>query len=190
MSNHSINQREAQNCSIVGSNKKIIYSNIVMNLSDGYYLELPMMNSRIWFERGKKQDVLFPQSEGEKQGALSPRLEEGLLFPPQEKWESSNYSDILRIIPSDHIGRFQPPEQRNSSQCQHHGQELAKNGGLSRALPNHTGLKSDRVALVQLQNSRLAISRLFGTILNNAKGFKFVETLKVTFVKRKDDNNI
>ena len=53
-----------------------------------------------------------------------------------------------------------------------------------------TGLKSDRVALVQLQNTRLAISRLFGTILNNTKGFKFVETLKVTFVKRKDDNNI
>ena len=142
-----------------------------MNLSDGYYLELPMMNSRIWFERGKKQDVLFPQSEGEKQDALSLRLEEGLLFLPQEKWESSNYSDILRIIPSDHIGRFQPPEQRNSSQCQHHGQELAKNRGLSRALPNHTGLKSDRVTLVQLQNTRLAISRLFGTILNNAKGF-------------------
>ena len=27
MSNNSINQREAQNCSIVSSNKKIIYSN-------------------------------------------------------------------------------------------------------------------------------------------------------------------
>ena len=31
---------------------------------------------------------------------------------------------------------------------------------------------------------------MFGTILDNAKGFKFVEKLKVTFVKRKDDNNI
>ena len=36
----------------------------------------------------------------------------------------------------------------------------------------------------------LAISRLFGTILNNTKGFKFVETLKVTFVKIEDDKNI
>ena len=52
------------------------------------------------------------------------------------------------------------------------------------------GLKNDRDALVQLQNTRLAISRLFNTILNNTKGFKFVETLKVTFVKRKDDDNI
>ena len=51
-------------------------------------------------------------------------------------------------------------------------------------------MKSDRDALVQLQNTRLVISRLFGIILNNIKGFKFVETLKVTFVKGKDDNNI
>ena len=46
------------------------------------------------------------------------------------------------------------------------------------------GLKSDRDALIQLQNTRLAINRLFGTIL------KFVETLKVTFDKRKDEHNI
>ena len=36
----------------------------------------------------------------------------------------------------------------------------------------------------------LAISRLFGTILNNTKGFKCVETLEVTFVKIEDDKNI
>ena len=51
-------------------------------------------------------------------------------------------------------------------------------------------MKTDRDALVQLQNTRLTISKLFNTILNNRKGFKFVETLKVTFVKRKDDDNI
>ena len=52
------------------------------------------------------------------------------------------------------------------------------------------GLKSDRDALVQLQNTRLAHSRLFNVILNEIKGFKFVETLKATFVKRKDEHNI
>ena len=52
------------------------------------------------------------------------------------------------------------------------------------------GLKTDRHALEQLQNTRLAISRLSGTILINTKGFKFVETLKITFLKRKDDGNI
>ena len=52
------------------------------------------------------------------------------------------------------------------------------------------GLKSDRDALVQLQNTRLAISKLFNTILNETKGFKFVETLKVTFVKRNNERNI
>ena len=50
--------------------------------------------------------------------------------------------------------------------------------------------KSSRDALIQLQNTRFAISRLFRTILNNAKGSNFVETLKITFTKRKDDKNI
>ena len=51
-------------------------------------------------------------------------------------------------------------------------------------------LKSDRDALIQSQNTRLAISRLFGTILDNTNGFKFAETSKVAFVKRKNDNNM
>ena len=64
-----------------------------------------------------------------------------------------------------------------------------------RALSGYTkaykiSLKSDKDVLVQLRNTRLAISRLFETIFNDTKGFKFVETLKFTFVERKDDNNI
>ena len=47
------------------------------------------------------------------------------------------------------------------------------------------GLNTDRDALVQLQNTRLAISRLFNNILNNTKGFKFMETLKVIFCEEK-----
>ena len=48
-------------------------------------------------------------------------------------------------------------------------------------------VKSNFDALAQLQNTRLATNRLFNTILNETKGFKFVETLVVTFNKRKDD---
>ena len=49
-----------------------------------------------------------------------------------------------------------------------------KTGEKRRALKSFTksyeiGLKTDRDALVQLQNTRLAISRLFNTILNNTK---------------------
>ena len=51
-------------------------------------------------------------------------------------------------------------------------------------------LRYDRDALVQLQNTRLAISQLFSVTLSDTKGFKFVKTLKVTFVKRKDEHNI
>ena len=51
-------------------------------------------------------------------------------------------------------------------------------------------LGSNRDAIVELQNTRLAISRLFSTMLNNMKVFKFVETIVVIFNKRKDDKTI
>ena len=38
-----------------------------------------------------------------------------------------------------------------------------------------TLFKNDRDPLIRLQNTRLGISRLFGTTLNNTRGFKYVE---------------
>lgn len=52
------------------------------------------------------------------------------------------------------------------------------------------GIKDIEDNLVQLQNTRLAMSRLFDKILNDIKGFKFIETLKVTFMKMKDSDYI
>ena len=52
------------------------------------------------------------------------------------------------------------------------------------------GIKDNKDNLVQLQNTRLAMSRLFDKILNDKKGFKFIETLKVTFMKMKDSDYI
>ena len=52
------------------------------------------------------------------------------------------------------------------------------------------GIKDNKDNLVQLQNTRLAMSRLFDKILNDTKGFKFIETLKVTFMKMKDSDYI
>lgn len=45
------------------------------------------------------------------------------------------------------------------------------------------GIKSDKSALEQLQNTRLAISRYFGDIFSEIGGFKVVERLVVNFVK-------
>ena len=45
------------------------------------------------------------------------------------------------------------------------------------------GIKNNKDPLVQLQSTRIAIEHHFKTILNDTKGFKFVETLKVTFTK-------
>ena len=60
----------------------------------------------------------------------------------------------------------------------------------SRALKGYTqsyeiSIKNDKDALQQLQNIRLATSRVFEQILNEIKGFKFVETIKVDFEKLK-----
>lgn len=44
-------------------------------------------------------------------------------------------------------------------------------------------IKSNFIALEQLQNTRLAISRYFGDIFNQLREFKFVETLVLNFVK-------
>lgn len=43
--------------------------------------------------------------------------------------------------------------------------------------------------MVQLQNTRLAIGRFFGSVLDGMRGFKLVETLKITFVQRINDKN-
>ena len=60
----------------------------------------------------------------------------------------------------------------------------------SKALKGYTksyeiAIKNDKDILEQLQNTRLAISRFFEKILNQNKGFKFVETIVVNFVKVK-----
>ena len=47
-------------------------------------------------------------------------------------------------------------------------------------------IKNDEDILEQLQNTRLAISRFFEKILNQNKGFKFVETIVVNFEKLKN----
>ena len=61
----------------------------------------------------------------------------------------------------------------------------------SKALKGYTksyeiAIKNYKDILEQLQNTRLAISRFFEKILNQNKGFKFVETIVVNFEKLKN----
>ena len=61
----------------------------------------------------------------------------------------------------------------------------------SKALKGYTksyeiAIKNYKDILEQLQNSRLAISRFFEKVLNQNKGFKFVETIVVNFEKLKN----
>ena len=51
-------------------------------------------------------------------------------------------------------------------------------------------LRDEKDSLVQLQKSRRAIEHLFKNRLVQTKGFKFVETLQVKFVKHSNDKKI
>ena len=51
-------------------------------------------------------------------------------------------------------------------------------------------LRNEKDPLVQLQKSRRAIEYLFNNLLVQTKGFKFVETLQVKFVKYSNNNKI
>ena len=51
-------------------------------------------------------------------------------------------------------------------------------------------IKNDKDALIQLRNTRLAISRLFETILNETKGFKLVKTIQINFEQMKNAESI
>ena len=106
-----------------------------------------------------------------------------------------NVQQLIRYFENNPIPPYRPIPAPRTKKQQPIAAPRTKISEKRRALKGFTksyeiDLKTDRVALVQLQNTRLTISKLFNTILNNTKGFKFVETLKVTFVKRKDDDNI
>ena len=51
-------------------------------------------------------------------------------------------------------------------------------------------LRDKKDPLLQLQKSRRAVEYLFNNLLVQTKGFKFVETLQVKFVKNSNDKNI
>ena len=106
-----------------------------------------------------------------------------------------NVQQLIRSFENNPIPPYRPIPAPRIKKQQPIAAPRTKIGEKRRALKGFTklyeiDLRTDRDALVQLQNTRLAISRLFNTILNNTKGFKFVETLKATFVKREDDDNI
>ena len=52
------------------------------------------------------------------------------------------------------------------------------------------GIKNNKDPLEQLQNTRSAVKHHINTLLNEMKGLKFVETLKITFRKVSNDEII
>ena len=183
MSNNSINQREAQNCPIVGSNKKIICSNsIKTNRNELIRRSLSGINN------DELQNLVRVREEARRPIPTSRRR---IPVPAPRKM---GVKQLIRFFENNPIPPYRPIPAPRTKKQQPVPAPRTRIGEKQRALKGfksyEIGLKSDRDALVHLKNTRLALSRLFGTILNEIKGFKCVETLKVTFVKKKDDDDI
>ena len=196
MSNNSTNQREARNWSIVGSNKKIIYSDsmrtnrneLIRRLLSG--ITNDELQNLVQVREEARRHIPTMRGGEARRPIPTPRRRTPKPAPRKMgvkqliRYFENNPIPPYRLIPAPRTKKHQPvpaPRTRIDEK--------------RRALKGFTksyeiGLKSDRDASVQLQYTRLAISRLFSTILNEMKGFKFVENLKVTFVKRKDEHNI
>ena len=127
------------------------------------------MNLKTWLDYGKKKkkDALFPPHEKMGVKQLIRYFDNNDLYKP--------------LRPNKQQSRPQPIPAPKTRKQQPVAAPRTKIGEKQRALKGFTkskdiDLKTDRDALVQLENTRLTISRLFNTILNNTKGFKFVET--------------
>ena len=128
------------------------------------------MNLKTRLEYGKKQDALFP---------------------PQEKM---GVKQLIRYFENNDL--YKPPRlEKQQPQPQPRPQPIpaprTKITEKSKALKGYIksyeiAIKNDKDILEQLQNTRLAISRFFEKILNQNKGFKFVETIVVNFEKLKN----
>lgn len=104
----------------------------------------------------------------------------------QHQEPGRSVQELIRHFEANPILQYtQPPVQPSRKKQTKITQKRRALNGYTKSF--EIGLKSQNDPLVQLQNTRVSISQLFGQILAETKGFKFVETLVVTFNKRKDD---
>ena len=103
------------------------------------------------------------------------QYEDNIISPPPE------FRDDYKPIPTP---RTKKPKEKRTIISQ-----------VEKALKGYTKsfdveLRDNKDPLLQLQKSRRAVEYLFNNLLVQTKGFKFVETLQVKFVKQSNDKNI
>ena len=104
--------------------------------------------------------------------------EDNIISPPIE------FRDDYKPTPTPRIKNQQPiPAKR--SQFKQTANALK---GFTKSIL--ISIKNTQDPLIQMQNTRLAVEHYLKNELIQMKGLKFVQTLKVTFVKQKDDNFI
>ena len=164
MSNDSTNQREA-NCPIVGSRKMRTNRNELIRRSLSGITNEERENLVQVREEARRHIPTMRGGEA-RRPIPTPRPRTPISTPRKMgvkqliRYFRNNPIQPSRRIPGPRTKKQQPVAAGRT-----------KIGEKRRALKGFTksyeiGLKSDRDALVQLQNTRLAISRLFNTILN------------------------
>ena len=163
------------------SNKKIIYSNsmktnrnelirrLLSGVTDDELANLVRVREEV------RRPIPAPRKMGVKQ--LIRYFENNNLYKPP------------RPIPAPRTKKQQPQPQPGPKPLPAPRTKIMEK---SKALKGYSksyeiAIKNDKDILEQLQNTRLAISRFFEKILNQNKGFKFVETIVVNFEKLKTD---
>ena len=149
-SNHNANQQEA-NCPIVGSNKKIMYSNSRKTNRNELI--------RIWLSGITNDELQNLVQVREKARRSIPTPWKSTPIPAPRKMR---VKQLTRYFDNNPIQPYRPIPARRTKKQQPVAAPKTKIGETRRALKGFTksyeiGLKSDRDALIQLQNARLAI---------------------------------
>ena len=129
--------------------------------------------------QNKSHDEIMEIIDEPKKDVIKPSTEENIIKPSTEE-------KIIKPHTEENI--IKPHTEENITNTA----QMTRIKETDKALKGYTksyeiGINNNKNPLEQLQNTRLAVKHHINTLLNEIKGLKFVETLKVTF--RKVSNN-
>ena len=109
---------------------------------------------------------------------MAKEYEENIILPPPEFRD--NYKPIPTPRTKQHAVKKPVPTPRTKI-------EQTENALKGYTKSYEIGIKNNKDPLVQMQNTRKTTESHINTLLNEMKGLKYVETLKVTFEKQSDN---
>ena len=152
------------------------------------------MNKRDLKKLSKSQLINMLLKQSEKIPIPTPRVKKPVPAPRKSVREMVNqYEQTIIAPPMEFRDGYKPiPMPRRKKPVPMPRTKINKT---DKALKGYTesyeiNIKNEKDPLLQLKNTRLAVSNKLADILKIMKGFKYIETLKVTFVKMSDNERI